>query len=321
MEIQTNSFNQESPFRQKQQLIQLELQENTLEHEKFKFLRTTCEFIESIDFEERRKVGKPQMPIKDILKSVLIMSYNSMSYRRAHSDLIELYNKKLISRIPRRSTLNKYMCLEKIRKIIERLIQVSALVFIDNEDTLICDSTWLSHSQYGGGYIVVHNKENAPLDKCTKMHVVCLKNSKAIAFVKATKGTVHDCPIFKELIMSVVRNGFNIRNILADSGYLSKDNYALCNNLNIENTFIDFKSNSKLQEKGRSLWAKQLKMFLKDNDLWHEKYRFRVVIEGIFSAIKKKQTTYLRSRKEISRQNELLLKALVYNLCIIGRYF
>src|SRR3989338_2200219 len=92
-------------FKQGQQLVQLELQENTLEREKFKFLRTTCEFIESINFDERRKVGKPQMPLKDIIKSILIMSYNGMSYRRAHSDLIELYNKKLISRIPKRSTL------------------------------------------------------------------------------------------------------------------------------------------------------------------------------------------------------------------------
>ncbi len=308
-------------FKQKQQLVQLELQENTLEREKFKFLRTTCEFIESINFEEKRKVGKPQMPIKDILKSVLVMSYNGMSYRRTRSDLVELYNQKLISKIPRRSTLNKYMCLDNTRKIIERLIQVSALVFIDNEDTLICDSTWLSHSQYGGGYIVVHDKENAPLDKCTKIHAACLKNSKMIAFAKATKGTVHDCPVFKEMVISIVRNGFNIHNLLADAGYCSKDNYALCRNLNIENTFIDFKSNSKLHEKGRTLWAKQLKMFLKDNDLWHEKYRFRVVAEGIFSAIKKKQTTYLRSRQETSRQNELLLKALVYNLCVIGRYF
>src|SRR3989338_5594323 len=101
METQTN-------FRQRPQLVRLELQENTLEREKFKFLRTSCEFIESIDFEEKRKVGKPKMPIKDILKSVLVMTYNGMSYRRTRSDLVELYNQKLISKIPRRSTLNKY---------------------------------------------------------------------------------------------------------------------------------------------------------------------------------------------------------------------
>jgi transposase len=213
------------------------------------------------------------------------------------------------------------MCLESTKKIIERLIQVSALVFIDNEETIICDSTWLSHSQYGGGYEVVHDKENAPLDKCTKMHIACLKNSKIIAFAKSTKGTVNDCPIFKELVVSVMRNGFNIRSVLADAGYLSKDNYALCRNFNIENTFIDFKSNSKLQGNSKSLWAQQLKVFLKDNDLWHEKYRFRVIVEGIFSAMKKKQVTYLRSRNQTSRENELLIKALVYNLTVIGRYF
>jgi len=321
MATQTNLFKQESQFKQRQQLAQLELQENTLEHEKFKFLKTSCEFIDSIDFEQKTKVGKPNIKLSDLFKSVLVMAYNGMSYRRTHSDFIELYNRKLISKILRRSTLNKYMCMAETRKLIERLIQVSSLVFIEHEDTLICDSTWLSHSQYGGGYVVVHDKKNAPLNKCTKIHVSCLKNSKMIAFAKATKGTVHDCPVFKEMIMSVVRNGFNIRNLLADCGYASKDNYSFCNNLNIENTFIDFNSKAKLNERGRTAWDKRLKLFLKDNALWHERYRFRVVIEGLFASMKKKQTTYLRSRNEISRQNELLLKALVYNMTIIGKYF
>ena len=163
----------------------------------------------------------------------------------------------------------------------------------------------------GGGYNVVYDKEHAPLDKCTKMHIACLKNSKIIAGIKVTKGTAHDSLIFKDLVISVVRNGFNIKNLLADAGYSSKDNYAFCYNLNIENIFIDFKKRASLREQGRTPWMRQLKLFKKNLELWHESYRFRVIVEGIFSAIKKKQINYLRARQEISRENELLLKSLV----------
>ena len=48
--------------------------------------------------------------------------------------------------------------------------------------------------------------------------------------------------------------------------------------------------------------------------------RFRAIIEGIFSSIKRKNINYLRSRNEIAQDNELLFKALVYNLTIIGKF-
>lgn len=45
----------------------------------------------------------------------------------------------------------------------------------------------------------------------------------------------------------------------------------------------------------------------------------REIIESVFSVIKKKHNSYLRSKNQISRDVEMLLKCLVYNLCLIGR--
>jgi transposase len=208
-----------------------------------------------------------------------------------------------------------------LTKILSRLIQISSLAFIDSEDTIICDSTWLGHHMYHGGYHLVYDKEHCALDKCTKVHIACLKNSKAIAFAKVTEGTVHDSPMLKELVMNVINNGFNIKNLLADAGYSSKANYSFCNHVNISNVFIDFQERAKLRPDGRTPWMKQLKVFKENPDVWHEKYRYRVVVEGIFSCIKKKHVNYLRSRQTDSRFNELLLKILVHNLTVIGRYF
>lgn len=323
MEIQNNLFDYSNKrtFKSKQKIVSLEAEPHSLEKEKSKFLVMLCQFIDSVDFGEENDIGRPKKNIHDLVKCLCIMAYNGMSYRRANSDFIDIHEKRLITHIPTRSTLNRLICSEETNKTISRLIQLSSLVFIDSEDTLICDSTWLSHHMYGGGYKIVYDKEHAPLDKCTKLHIACLKNSKAIAYAITTKGTSHDSPIFKKLVTHVVRNGFFIKNLLADAGYSSKDNYNFCNNFNIKNVFIDFKDKVKFRPDGRTAWARQLKVFKENPELWHEKYRFRVVVEGIFSCIKKKHINYLRARKSESRENELMLKALVYNLTVVGRYF
>lgn len=323
MEIQKDLFNYPNnrKFRQNPELEELEADPKSLQKEKRKFVTILCQFIDSIDFEIKQDIGRPKANITEIMKCLGIMCYNGMSYRRAESDFLDMKDKNLIDTIPKRSTLNKYICSDDTNKILSRLIQLSSIVFIDNEDTMICDSTWLSHHMYGGGYKIVYDKEHAPLDKCTKLHIACLMNSKVIAYAKTSKGTTHDSPMLKELVTHVVKNGFHIRNLLADAGYSSKENYSFCNHLNINNVFIDFQIRAKLRPEGKTAWMKQLKMFKENPELWHEKYRFRQVVEGVFSVIKKKHINYLRSRKSESRENELMLKALVYNLTVIGRYF
>ncbi len=89
------------------------------------------------------------------------MSYNGMSYRRTQSDLKWMFESELIKSIPPRSTLNDYSNDENTIKLIEKLIQVSALFFNDNEDTLIIDSTWFGQRMYSGGYRKVYDKKNA----------------------------------------------------------------------------------------------------------------------------------------------------------------
>lgn len=322
MEKQNKLFNfGNKEFRQNPKLLELELQKNTLSNEKEKFIKNMIQFIDTIKFEDKSIFGRPKAAASDIFKAILIMSYHGMSYRRAESDIRWMFENKLISSIPRRSTLNKYMNLAKTQKMIENLITISAILFIDFEDTLICDSTWLSHHMYGGGYKIVHDKEHAPLDKCTKIHIGCLKNSKVIAVAIATKGTVHDCPLFQKLLIKVLNAGFCIRTLLADKGYASKPNYSLCDKLNIENSFIDFQSRCKPNPHSHTAWNNRLRAYLQHPDVWKEIYRFRVLVESIFSCIKKKSVNYLRSRKETARFNELLLKALVHNINTIGRYF
>lgn len=158
------------------------------------------------------------------------------------------------------------------------------------------------------------------MQKVRKIHVACLKNSKVIAYAKATKGTENDSPHFEDAVRTVCKNGFQIKTLLADAGYVSKNNYAICKELGILDAFIDFKSNNELRRAKSDLWREKLKLYREQKEIWNQTYRFRVIIEGVFSAIKRKNLNYLRSKKETAMDVELLLKALVYNLTIIGKY-
>ncbi len=317
MESQQELFKKESISKP---VIALQKNSLTLEKEKEKFIQNLCNFIEPLNFEQLQIMGRPKANFKDIIKSLLVMSYHGMSYRRTQSDLKKMFEEELLKSIPPRSTLNDYSNKEEVKKIIEKLIQLSSLFFVDNEDCVILDSTWFGQRMYSGGFRKVYDKKNAPLQKVRKLHVACLKNSKIIAYAKATKGTKHDSPFFEELARSIVKNGFSIRTLIADSGYSSKNNYVICKELGIFDAYIDFKSHNRTRRAKSDLWREKLRLYREQKEVWNETYRFRVIIEGIFSAIKRKNLNYLRSRKETAQDVEVLLKCLVYNLTVIGKY-
>lgn len=301
-------------------IIALQKNTFTLEREKERFITNLCDFIEPLNFEQLQDMGRPKADFKDIIKELCMMSFNGMSYRRTQTDLQWMFEKELIKSIHPRSTLNDYSNDENTKAIIERLIQVSALFFNENEDTAILDSTWFAKRMYGGGYKQVHDKRAGSLYKVRKLHVACLKNSKIICYAKASKGTEHDSPHFEEAVKTICKNGFQIKTLLADAGYTGKNNYALCRDLGIMNVFIDFRSNSKLRNSKSDIWREKLRLYKEHKEIWNQTYRFRVIIEGVFSAIKRKNITYLRSKNENAQDVELLLKAFVYNITIIGKY-
>jgi len=318
MDKQETLFQQKA--RQSQSVVRLQRNTLTLEREKERFIKNLCNFLDPLNFETIQVMGRPRADFKNIVKSLLIMSYNGMSYRRTQSDLRWMQEQELITTIPPRSTLNDYSNKQYTLKLIEKLISISSLFFVDEEDTVILDSTWFGQRMYTGGYRKVHDKRSGSLYKVRKLHIACLKNSKVIAYARASKGTEHDSPYFEKIVKGVSRLGFPLKSLLADSGYLSKDNYALCKELGILNTFIDFRSNITGKRAKSDLWREKFKLYKEQKEVWNQTYRFRVLVEGIFSAIKKKNLNYLRSRKETAQDVEVLLKALVYNLTIIGKY-
>ncbi len=309
------------------ELEMIKSNDSHLEHERAKFLSVCSNFIDDTMSDSPYLEGRPKFPIKDILKALSIQTLNGLSFRRAESDLLLAKTLGCLNTIPKKSTLSKYMNDKSLTEELERLIQLCAIPFFGSEEKLIVDSTWFAIKMYSGGhnrkpkYGKPDDQANIPsMEKCKKLHIACLPNSKIIAYAKATSGTTHDCPLFNEIISTVYDNGFIPDKCLADAGYLSKDNYALCQELGIKQSFIDFKSNITGKHPKSQAFRDAFHLYKHEHNIWHEDYRYRVLIESVNSVIKRKFLTWLRTKTDTARDNEILLKALCYNLLILTRY-
>lgn len=291
-----------------------------LEFDKERFIESMCEILDIAHIDEPQIFGRPRFDIKDILKSLLIMSYHSWSYRKCQSDLKILQSQNKLNKCPTKSTLNRYANSEKIKNLLLELIPFSAFYFQPSEDCLLIDSTWLSKYMYTGGAQRVANKKNVRFDTTRKIQIACFKNSKAIAYAIPTEGQRNDSPYFQKIVQKVLDHGFYVQEVLADAGYLSKDNYRFCQEKNINKAFINFKSNCMERRAKSGLYRQQLRVYRENYVHWKEHYRFRVIVEGVISSLKRRSISYLRSRNIISMDVELLLKCLAYNFSLIGRY-
>ncbi|MBS3091499.1 transposase [Candidatus Pacearchaeota archaeon] len=309
---------------QRQKIVYIE-KKDYLELEKKNFLIVLTDFFERTDEKKVSGNGRPPIYFKDMLKSLLIMAYHGMSYRRCRSDLELAKEMGILYAAPKRSTLCKYMNEKSIKEQLVDLIQQSAIYFISSESSMIVDSTWYPLKSCHTGYLKKPNfkknksKEIPPLLKTRKLHVALLKNSRIIAYATTSKGTKNDSPLFKEILTKVINNGFDIKVLLADAGYMSKSNYSFAQEKGVDNIFIDFRKNVTGKRAKSKAWKDAFYLWKKDNEYWHESYRYRVIIEGFFSLLKKKFMNWLRTRKAISRDNEMLLKVLAYNLTILGK--
>lgn len=265
---------------------------------------------------------RPALHKKDILLALLIRAYRGLSYRRVHSDLLEAQAAGLLEYIPSRPTLNRAMLDPELTTALTTLIERTAAPFYASEDTAIIDSTWMNIDAYSSA---VRMKRAGTLYKdgwvsrSRKLHLCILKKSRIIGAAMVSDGVSADTSFFKELLLRTFQQGFNLTSVLADAAYSSKSNYAFCHDLGIANAFLDFKKNQVPRRSKSLLYRKQLHLFRDNKTEWHSHYRFRPLIESVFSETKRKFKHHLMGRKVASMDNELLLKAVVYNLTSLSR--
>jgi transposase len=148
-----------------------------------------------------------------------------------------------------------------------------------------------------------------------KAHLINGVKTHVITGVKITEAYENDNPQFSELVSMTAKN-FTIKEVSADKGYTSKENLELVDSLGGV-AYIPFKSNVSGRSRGSYIWRKMYHYFMLNREEFLQHYHKRSNAETVFYMIKSKFGSFIRSKHQTAQINEVLLKILCHNICVV----
>lgn len=274
------------------------------------FLYELCSGIE----EPVQTFGRPRLPLSDIIFSATFRTYSTVSGRRFVSELREALAKGYLSKMPSYNSIFDYLKMESLTSYLKHLIAESAMPLKPIETAFAVDSSGFSTTRFQRWFDVKYGN-NEDWHEWIKMHITCGVTTHIVTSVELSTAMAHDSPYFKPLIESTARAGFNLREVVADKGYISADNLQTTVDHGAT-PYIPFKSNV-TGKRGTELWKKLFHYYSFNREEFLTHYHKRSNVETTFSMIKAKFGERLRCKTETAQVNEALCKVLCHNLCVV----
>tara|TARA_Y100000310_G_scaffold339504_1_gene432374 strand:+ start:5570 stop:6760 length:1191 start_codon:yes stop_codon:yes gene_type:complete len=282
--------------------------------EKILLINILNELLDNIPFPETKKVGRNPIPIRDKIFYLTLQAYNIKSSRRCIADLELCRQLGFIDKTPHFNTVLKCLSDPILETYFKHIINVSGLPLQQIENDFAVDASGFSTCQFDRWFDVRIGKES-DRRRFRKVHITCGVKTNIITAVNITKGTRHDSPEFEDLVKNT-QKVFDIREVSADKGYSSRHNLAVVSNLGGV-AYIPFKTNTKGRPKGPWIWRQMFDLYSKHNHEFRMHYHKRSNVETCFHMIKGKFGDYLRTKNEISQNNEIQAKCLAHNICVL----
>jgi transposase len=197
--------------------------------------------------------------------------------------------------------------------ILHALIGESALPLRAIEVDFAVDSSGFATSRFVRWFDHKYGKPMQEYDwvKCSVMTGV---KTNVVTAVRIDERYAADCPQFLPLLSETAGRGFTIREVSADSAYLSYDNMDAVASLG-GTPYIAFKAGTTAAQGGTL--AKMFHLYNLNREEYLEKYHKRSNVESTFSMVKAKFGDSLRSKTDVAMVNEALCKILCHNLCCL----
>ena len=266
--------------------------------------------------------GRPRLPLSDMLYGMGLKVYSTLSTRRAMSELRGAVATGRMCREPSFSTPIRYFERPEVTPVLRELIQMSALPLRDLEVDFAQDSSgfastaynrWFDH-KWGG------SKKEA---KWVKLHLMCGVQTNIVTVADATASQSADSPYLPDFVR-ITAEHFRINEVSADLAYSSRKNlYAIADAGGTP--FIPFKTNAVAVRKGTGrkardpLWEQMYHHFTLRADDFNRHYHKRSNVETVFHMIKAKFGERVRAKTDTAQINEVLMKVLCHNICVLIR--
>ena len=188
-------------------------------------------------------------------------------------------------------------------------IDLDPKVNLNEQITIAVDSTGIKVTNRGEWIKEKWLKERRGF---IKIHVAVDTKSKQIVSMKVTQEDTGDARMMRPLVEEASKKA-NVKKLLGDGGYDSKDNFRTLSDMKIE-PVIKVRSNSVVT--GECIPRDDsVREQLSNYDRWKKKhgYGMRWMAESAFSSFKRTFGESIKSVKWENMVNELLLKASIYN--------
>lgn len=261
---------------------------------------------------EKRKRGRPQTPMADMVFTCALKVYTTFSSRRFACDLKDAHDSGYLSRMLHSVSVCAFLENKDLTPILEQLIAQSGLPLKTVETVFAPDSTGFSTNRFVRWYDEKYGVTRSGHD-WVKAHAICGVKTNVVTAVRIEDRDAADCPQFKPLVEATVQSGFNVQEVPADKAYLSKENLELVAELG-GTAFVPFKSNS-LENDGIRAKMFHYYQFRREEFLKH--YHQRSNAESTFSMVKAKFRDGVRSKTPVAMKNEVLCKFLCHNICCV----
>ncbi|HSE17251.1 MAG TPA: transposase [Pyrinomonadaceae bacterium] len=281
--------------------------------EKSHFLAFLYELCSKVE-EPIQVMGRPRLPLKDVLFAVTYRTYTMMSARRFTSDMRDALAKGYVSKAPSFNSVFHYSQMESLTPYLKHLIAESAKPLQSIETDFAADASGFSTCNYVRWFDVKYGKNESWHD-WIKMHLICGVKTNIVTGVEITRATKHESPFYKSLLDQTAKAGFTMREVSADKGYISAKNLQATVDRGAT-PFIPFRSNVQ-PDRGTDLWSRMFYYYNFKRTEFLAHYHKRSNVETTFSMIKSKFGERLRSKTETAQLNEALCKVLCHNLCVV----
>jgi transposase len=279
--------------------------------EKALFLKLLHDLCSNI-IEPPQGKGRPRLPYKDMIFGAALKIYCTMSSRRCISDLNDAAAKGYIAKAPHFNSIFNYLELECLTPILHQLITVSALPLKALETSFAVDSSGFSTCTYVRWFDTKYGRE-VDVHDWIKVHLMTGTKTNVVTSVEVTGRHDHDEPELPALVEDTAAN-FNVTEVSADKAYSS----TACHNVIAKvgaTPYIAFKSNATGAVGG--VFQKMFHFYKYNRDEFLTRYHQRSNVETTFSMIKGKFGSSIRSKGKVAQTNEVLLKVLCHNLCVL----
>lgn len=283
-------------------------------NERQHFLTLLHELCRCIN-EPRQDLGRPRLPLKDMVFCGAFKVFTTMPTRRFMTELREAQVKGLIDKVPHFNSISYYLQQASLTPVLTRLIEMSSLPAEPFENEFAVDSTGFSTSRYAR-WLDERQMRAKVRREWIKIHLICGVRTHVVTSVIATGRCVGDSPQFGRLVAATARN-FKVTEVSADKAYLAGENMLHAYKAGAT-PFIPFKSNCRLDADYKSLlWKQMLFMYRFSQGEYSHHYNKRNNVETTFSMVKAKFGERLRSKSQQGQFNEALCKVLCHNLCVL----